>query len=42
MAAFTNPDDAYIETGQIKFSEKPLPQASRQELDAQAATLQLE
>jgi hypothetical protein len=42
MAAFANPDDAYIENGQVKFGEKHLPQPSRQELDAQAATLQLE
>ncbi|MEM6839130.1 MAG: HIT family protein [Cyanobacteria bacterium P01_C01_bin.120] len=32
---------AYIEDGQIKFSEKPLPTPSRQELDEQAAILRI-
>ncbi|MEM6519788.1 MAG: HIT family protein [Cyanobacteria bacterium P01_C01_bin.70] len=32
---------AYIEDGQIKFSEKPLPTLSRQELDEQAAILRI-
>lgn len=32
---------AYVEAGEVKFGEKPLPQPSRAELDAMAATLRL-